>query len=128
MRLGIQMLDSISTLNDLKFRNQIDILPGETSTVMFQLTNADAGMRYMPGTGSSVGIVIKSVNKAFTLTKAATQPFPQDLSIWSFNLNATETGSMAGVNMFVTLTDGASVKKAVAQSVIVVAPHSPFQC
>ncbi|MEM4360415.1 MAG: hypothetical protein QXT45_07805 [Candidatus Bilamarchaeaceae archaeon] len=127
MRLGIKMLDSDSTLNDLKYLNQVDIYPGETVTVMFQLINSQSGHRYIPASGATLSAKMYSVNDANNITKAATNPFADDRSIWSFTLNAIETQKLAGVNLELTLTEGTNIKKTWGHAVIVVHPKSPYK-
>lgn len=128
MKLAIQMLDPQSTLNNLIYINQAEIIPGETPTIMFQLVNASTKQRYIPSTGANMTIRLFSTNSNNMITKTPVQPFvSDDRSIWSFSLNSTETSKAAGVNMEITLTEGANIKKVWAQSVIVFAPLSPYK-
>ena len=128
MQLGIKILNSSSSLNNLMYVNQIVITPGETKTVYFQTTDLDFnGQRYIASNAASMSITINNINSSYTVTKIPSNPFPGDKSIWSFNLNTTETNNLSGVNMHVTLTDGPEVLKAVADSVIIVKPKSVYQ-
>ena len=128
MKLGIQMLDSESSLNNLILVNQLEIHPGETATVMFQMVIASTGQRYIPAAGATMTARLMSSNNANIITKIPTQPFAaDDRSIWSFSLSTADTTKAAGVNMEIVLTEGAQVKKVWAQSVVVVAPNSPFR-
>lgn len=135
MKLGAIILDETSLLNDLKPKNQAEIIPGETAVVIFQLidqlkvsSDSKWGQRYIPASGATLEATIKSLNSANTIVKGATQPFPDDKSIWQFTLTSAETQSMGGINMTLTLTEGASVRKALMNNVIIVAPQSPYQC
>lgn len=134
MRLGIQMLNSSSTVNSVLPVNQVQINPGETGSVYFQLVDLDQksgncpALRYLPMTGATLSVALTSLNAANNLTKMPTNPFPQDISIWSFNLSAGDTAIMAGINMKATLTEGASVKIANAEAVIIVGPKSAYSC
>lgn len=127
MKLGIQMLDGDSTLNNLMPMNQMEISPGETATVMFQLINSSTKQRYMPAAGATMTAKMVSSNNANVLSKIPTQPFTDDKSVWSFPLSAADSVKLAGVNLEIILTEGANVKKVWAQSVIVVSPNSPFK-
>jgi hypothetical protein len=133
MKLGIQMLDGDSTVNNLKYINQVEINPGETATVMFQIvdmTNKDMkgqSVRYMPQAGATMTARMVSVNSANTLSKIPLQPFAADGSIWSFAMSIADTTKAAGVNLEVVLTEGASVKRIWAQSVVIFGPQSPFR-
>jgi len=139
MRLAIAMLDSVSTLNNLKYLNQVQIFPGETTVVRFQLVDADTksqtnqiGNRYVPSstpTAPTMQIVVKSVNDANTISKAATMSFPSDdRSIWEFSMSAAETQKAAGVNFSITLTEGSNTKMAVGKNVLSMSPASSYQC
>jgi len=127
MKLGIQMMDSDSTLNNLIELNQVELSPGETTTVMFQLINSVSNQRYIPATGATMTARMMSSNNANIISKSPTQPFVDDKSIWSFPLTSADTSKVAGVNLEITLTEGANIKKVWAQSVIVVSPNSPFK-
>lgn len=127
MKLGIQMLDGESTLNNLIQINQLELSPGETATAMFQLINATTKQRYMPSSGATMTARMVNSNGANTISKTPTQPFADDKSIWSFSLNTTDTAKLSGVNLEIVLTEGAVIKKTWAQSVIVVSPNSPFK-
>lgn len=127
MRLDIKMLDPTSTLNDIEYINELEVYPGETTTVMFQIVNKSNGIRYIPDSGAIVTVKLYSVNDVNNITKTATNPFVDDRSIWSFNLNAVETQKMAGVNMELTITEGTQIKKIWAQSVIIVYPRTPYK-
>lgn len=127
MRLDIKMLDPTSTLNDIEYINELEIYPGETTTVMFQIVNKSNGIRYIPDSGAIVTAKLYSVNDVNNITKTATNPFVDDRSIWSFSLNAIETQKMAGVNMELTITEGTQIKKIWAQSVIIVHPRTPYK-
>ena len=134
MRLGIQMLNNSSSLNNLIVQNQTQINPGESTTVYFQLVDLDQkngncpAPRYIPAAGAIVQIQLTSVDTAKNIIKFATQPFPQDTSIFSFNLSASETQYGAGVNMKVTLNESGNIKIGIAESAIIFGPKSPYSC
>ena len=128
MRLGIKMLNSSSTLNDLKFINQVSINQGDTATVMFQLIDLDTNQRYIPSASSSVMAKIASSNSANVLNKIASVQFADDKSVVKFSLSSDETKLLGSVNLQITLTEGSEVKSFVASSVIIPSPKSPFQC
>ena len=133
MKLGIRMLDSSSSLNNLMYMNQVVIDPGETVTIYFQLVDLDKSQgqcpqRYMPASGATMSVKLTSLDSSKNITKVPTNPFPDDRSIWSFNLSAAETQYAAGVNLSVTLTEGANVKKAEGQGVVIFGPKSQHSC
>ena len=130
MRLGIKMLNSSSTLNNLSYLNQIQVNQGDTAVIMFQLVDLDqeSNPRYMPAAGFTITAKISSSNDANILNKIPTQPFPQDSSIFQFSLTTSETKQLGSVNLNVTLTEGASIKSALGNSVIIPSPKNPYQC
>jgi hypothetical protein len=128
MKLDIKMLDGDqTTLNNLVYQNQTVIDPGETPTIEFQLVDSVSGNRYMPASGATMQITLFSTNNANMINKVPSQPFPLDTSIWQFSLLSTESQNVAGVNMLVVLTEGASIKKIWGKSVFIVKPNSPFK-
>ena len=129
MRLGLKMLNSSSSLNAISYLNQVLINPNDTATVMFQLVDLDqGGQRYIPATGAMVTINLTSINIANNIMKIPTNPFSDDRSVWAFNLLASETAVAAGVNMKVTLTQGADVKSATAEGVVIFGSQSKYSC
>lgn len=135
MRLGFRVLDSGTTLNDLEYMNQLTIFPGESTTIYIQFVDMNTvqdyskwGNRYMPAVGATATATINSINDAFTVAKTMFQPFPQDSSIWAFNLAQADTKNLAGVNINITLIEGASTKIAVGYNVLIMQPQSLYQC
>lgn len=135
MKLGVRVLNSNSTLNNLMHLNQIEVSPGETATVIMQLVDLTTvsesnriGNRYMPATGATLSVTIQSNNSANVLTKVASQPFAQDASVWQITLNATETAQIGAMDLLVTLTEGASIKKANGKQTLIADSSSPYQC
>ena len=128
MQLGIKILNSSSTLNNLMFLNQTIISPGETKTIYFQTVDLDMnGQRYIASGAAIMNITINNINSTYTINKSPSNPFPSDKSIWGFTLNTYDTTNLSGVNMHVTLTDGSDVFKAIADAAIIVKPKSVYQ-
>ncbi len=129
MKLNIQMLDQNSTVNNLKYINQVEVNPGDSATVIFQLIDDHAeGNRYIPAAGATMTARLVSSNNNNVISKIPTQPFSaDDRSIWSFTLSTAETAKASGVNLEIVLTEGANVKRFWAKSVFIVAPNSPFR-
>ena len=139
MRLGLRMLNSSSTLNTLLYVNQVNINPGETAVVMFQLVDLDSVdnfyqyqqkvyNRYMPAPSSLMTLALNSINVSNNLTKVPFQPFAQDPSIWAFNMSSYDTSVGAGVNMTVTLTETSKVSIATINAAILFGPKSNYSC
>ena len=141
MRLGIKMLSSSSTLNNLQYLNQVQVNPGETTAVYFQLVdmeqnaqNVQSGQisqnyqRYIPIAASTMTIGMFSNNKVNNINKVPSNPFPDDRSVWAFNLNSFNTSVGAGINMTVTLTEGVNIRIATAEAAIIIGPKNFCQC
>jgi hypothetical protein len=135
MKLGARMLDPNSSLNNLKYMNQITIALGSTAVILFQLVDLDStqeanriGNRYMPASGASLVINIVSVNDANSLQKSCSQPLSDDKSIWQFSLTDAETEIMSGTNMKLTLTEGIKITVGSAKQVLIIDPTSSSQC
>lgn len=127
MRLSVKMLDSSSTLNRLVYVDEVYVYPGETAIIFLQLQDDVSKHRYIPAAGASVNVKMYAINDNDIILKSASNPFLEDRSIWSFSLNAAETARLAGVNLEVTLTEGAQIKKTFVNSAVIVYPLSPYQ-
>lgn len=129
MLLAIKMLDSAATsLNNLAYVNQVYVYPESQVELLFQFVNAANGQRYIPASGATVQVTIRSVNDAYTVVKPAITPFTEDRSIWRAVLTPADTLNLAGVNLEVELTEGASIRRIFQKSVLVVLPKSPYKC
>lgn len=128
MRLGIQLLDSNSTLNSLRKITEQVIRQGETVDVYFQLVDEDQSkLRYIPGAGSTVFVEIPRFPEAYptilnqreikdySVRRYATGLFPDDRSCWKISLLASETKNMMSTGFRVTVTDGTNIKIAYLQ-------------
>lgn len=133
MQLSVKMLNSSSSLNSLMYQNQTFVSSGETKTIYFQLidldmSNGNCSQRFIPTSAATVSVNFISLDIAKNISKIASNPFADDRSIWAITLNSSETASLAGVNMNVTVVDGSNIYKTVASSVLVVNPKSPYSC
>lgn len=136
MRIGLRIVDTQSTLNNLKYLNQAYLNPGSTASVWFELVDLDTinqnnliGTRFIPTSAAVIQASINSVNNAQIVSKVATMIFPNDdRSIWGFNLTAVDTANIGCVNLALTITDGANIYIVNADSVIIGTPASCFQC
>lgn len=136
MRLGIQLLKGVSSVNDYEVTRQLRINRGETFDVYFQLIDQDrGGLRYMPASGSTVFVELPLFEEAFPTTnnvrdlqdnsirRNADQPFTEDASIWRLPLVADDTLVMTTTSMRVTLTEGSDTKITVLDLALVVGPE-----
>lgn len=123
MRLGIQLLDTSSTVNSMRKITEQSLRQGETVDVCFQLVDLDqASFRYIPGSSSTVFVEIPrfpeafSTNanqrdiKDFSVRRYVVPLFVDDRSTWKLSLSAVETSTLATGGMRVTITDGSNIK------------------
>ena len=136
MQLGIVMLDSNSTLNNLRYLREVTINPGDTAVIMFQLIDLDTisqndlvGTRYMPIVGATMTAVIPSINDFYTINAVPTMSFPNDdRSIWQIPLSSNQTQNAAGCNINIVLTEGTKISSAVGKNILFFNPSSEYCC
>lgn len=92
MLLSLHILDPICNVNDFSFADQSSFTQGSAQDIYFQLIDlthnparegySPAGLRYMPATGATLQITLTNIDNSVQITRFASQPFPQDVSIW----------------------------------------------
>lgn len=130
MKLGIQMLNNSSTLNNLIETSQVLFSQSESIDVYFKLIDQEHPQhsRYIPAAGATVNISIPNINSTYTVSKPASIAFPEDRSIWKVTLSSSETEKISGTDMKVTLTEGGNTKIANALQVLIVDPVYRYGC
>lgn len=128
MLLGARFLDSSGNVNDVDFVDRLEMNQGDAATFYLQLVDMSknkqgkpVGMRYVPASGATLQIKLLNLNSVKTYTKTASQPFPGDLSVWSFAVAATDD-VRGTVNVQIILTEGSVTKKALIKSAFQVYP------
>lgn len=134
MFLGGRMLKNVQNVNSWEVANEVKLREGNAATVYFQITDEEQasdlmngfGLRYMPASGSTMSVTISSINSANVLNKIATQPFPQDSSIWQFNILSTDKVSQG--NLMFSLTENGIIKTGVIAKAVVLQSLNPSLC
>jgi hypothetical protein len=98
MLLSARTLYAVSDVNSWDSSGlEVKFTEGDTLDVYLVLIDAGKdqdnkprGRRYVPASGATLSVIIKSVDDSKTLTKTATQPFSNDGSIWKFTVNGTD--------------------------------------
>lgn len=100
MILSARFLNSVGSVNDYCYMQQVQFTEGDQLDVYLQLIDAakmntadgwkPAGLRYMPAAGATLSVTVDNIDDAKKVTRAATQPFPLDPSIWKFTVMATD--------------------------------------
>jgi len=134
MFLGGRMLKNVQNVNSWEIASTLIIREGNPTTVYFQITDEEQasdvsngqGLRYMPAVGSTMTITISSINSANVIQRIATQPFPLDASIWSFNLLATD--KVAQGNLMFSLSENGVIRTGVISRAIGNQSLNPALC
>jgi hypothetical protein len=114
MKLQVTVLDDVVGVNDFHYVTEVESTVGDAVELFFQLSDATknlsqygfnpSGLRYVPLTGSTLQCVFLNINTRKQFARFATQPYPQDPSIWKVPVLATDPVS-GTVSMKFTLTE-----------------------
>jgi hypothetical protein len=125
MRLGIKLLNSSATLNQLQEIPLVRIARGEVTDLVFQLVDLDQkGLRYIPPAGSTVSVSLQRspeispstnfLNERVTtdnsINRSAGVMFADDRSIYKVPFLAVDTQTMISTNIKVTVTEPSGLK------------------
>jgi len=125
MLLSARFLNDVANVNSFEYAQVGQFTEGEASSVYFQLIDASvdgalkgfspAGRRYIPATGATLSVVVNSIDDSVKITRAATNPFPDDRSIWKLDFLSTDkiTGT---ASLQLTLTEGAVIRKGLVKN------------
>lgn len=100
MLLSARPLKDVATVNSFEVDSSVDWTEGDTLTLYFQLIDASldvssqgfnpAGRRFCPPATSTLTVTLENIDDARKLVRTASQPFPEDLSIWSIPILVTD--------------------------------------
>jgi hypothetical protein len=100
MLLSIRFLNDVSNVNSFEYASNVEFHAGDPQAISFQLIDASldrpeqgfvpAGRRYMPPAASTLAVTFQNLDDAKRFTRAATQPFPLDPSIWQVPVLASD--------------------------------------
>ena len=131
MLLSARMLDGVGDVNTFDTVPNLKLTAGDTPVqIYFQLIDASkdtdfsevrpAGRRYMPAVGATVSARLEHIDAAKVVTRACTQPFPQDSSIWL--LTTVPADWLRGtVTLRLTVTEGDRTIKGSVRAAILIA-------
>lgn len=118
MLLTARLLQNALSVNVFELVNQIEFTEGDTPSIFFQLIDATLdksgdgfsppGRRYMPAVGATLNVTLDSLDNAKRITRAASQPFAQDPSIWKIDILTTDK-VLGTVTLRLQLTEGQKV-------------------
>jgi hypothetical protein len=125
MLLSARFLNDVANVNSFEYAQVGQFTKGEATSIYFQLIDesldgalkgfAPAGRRYVPATGATLSVVVNSIDDAKKITRVATNPFPDDRSIWKLDFLATDTIS-GTATLQLTLTEGSVVRKGIVKN------------
>lgn len=98
MKYAIKILDDVNGVNFFEVASEYTADLGNMFTLYFQLfssrQNSDGSewlTRYMPqGTVNYVQVDFDNINNDCVINRVATNPFPQDTSIWAITILPTD--------------------------------------
>lgn len=90
MLLSARMLVSVKDVNSYREVSEVQGRAGSTIDVSLQLIDEETGRRFIPATGATLAVGIRSIDVHKRLVKSATNPFPDDRSIWRFSIDARD--------------------------------------
>lgn len=118
MQLSVRLLSDVQSVNAMELASDLVLTSGDPQSVFVQIVDVRRqrqypdcpAVRYMPAAGATMSLVFDSIDDAKKVTKVATQPFPEDGSIWSVDLTVQDTEKLRGtVSLVFTLTIGTRV-------------------
>lgn len=128
-RLALRPLEDVQSVNDFEYATEVHAGRGDQFDFYFQLVDLEkmraregtrpAGLRYVPAAGATLMATFLNVRDANQFTRPASQPFPQDPSIWRLSILSTDP-LLATVQLRLRLTEGSAVRTVVADAVILI--------
>lgn len=137
MLLSARLLNDVASVNSWEPAEVAEFTAGDTVDVYFVLIDSSldkaiqgfspAGRRYVPATGATMSVTVESVDDSQAITRLATQPFPQDGSIWKLSILSTDTIS-GTANLRLRLTEGGVVKTGLVKNALRIHPATNLGC
>lgn len=127
MNLSTRFLSNVANVNSFIYVDRPTFTEGDTSDVYLQLIDKELDTpafnyyppyrRFVPIAGSTLIVVLMSLDSTRVVTKAATQPFVGDSSIWKFSVTPSDR-LRGSVNMRIQLNQGGIITNALIQPAI----------
>lgn len=127
MNLSARFLSNVANVNSFIYVDRPTFTEGDTSDVYLQLIDKELDTpafnyyppyrRFVPIAGSTLIVVLMSLDSTRVVTKAATQPFIGDASIWKFSVTPSDR-LRGSVNMRIQLNQNGVITNALIQPAI----------
>lgn len=126
MRLSARLLTSVGSANVFSYATELQASVGDPLDVYFQLVDLDQlqgpafipnGLRYVPAVGATMLVDVQNLDDARAFTRAATQPFVGDSSVWKVPILSSDplTGT---VSLRVRLTEAGVTRSFTLQAAL----------
>jgi hypothetical protein len=136
MFLSARVLVAVSGVNSFEYSSEWLHRQLTADTLYIQLVDLEhnrggdpKGIRYVPATLSTVTVTLGSIDSAKAVTRAASQPFAGDASIWAVAIAATD--DFGEGNIEIALLDGGlagTARKARITNGVVIESDDPGMC
>lgn len=131
MKLGLILLKNVNSVNSFDEVDQLDVTSGNAFTLYFRLVDEDqplanSALRYIPASGASVSVLIKNIDEAQNISRVASNPFPEDKSIFSMPILSTDNIGSSTID--IKLTEGSNVSKASLKQALAVDSDDDSYC
>jgi hypothetical protein len=133
MLLSARMLQDVASVNSYELTEEVEFTQGDTVDIYFQLVDASldkavkgfvpSGRRYVPAAGATLSVKLDNIDDNIQVTRAASQPFANDSSIWKVSVLSTDRiiGTCA---MVLTLTEAGKVTRGRIEAVVLIRSQS----
>jgi hypothetical protein len=125
MILSARFLNDVNNINSFQTVEVGQFTEGDSASVFFQLIDSTLdlankgfnppGRRFIPATGATLQVIVDSIDDSKKITRSATNPFPDDRSIWKLDFLASDKIS-GTANFQLVLTEGSAVRRGVVKS------------
>jgi hypothetical protein len=131
MKLGLVLLKNVNSVNSFTEVDQLEVTSGNAFTLYFRLIDEDqplteSALRHIPASGASVSVLIKNIDESYNIDRTASNPFPEDKSIFSMPILATDEIGSSTID--IKLTEGSNVSKASLKQALAVDSDNDSYC
>ena len=137
MLLSARPLNDVASVNSWEHTDEATWYEGDATYVYLQLLDASLdtdqrgyhppGRRYMPPALSTMTVQIQNIDTNKVITRTATQPFPEDASIWRIQILATDAVHGAP-QLLLTLTEPTRTIRGLVKNAVKIYSASNLDC
>lgn len=105
MSFSVKLLENVNNINQFQTVESVRLTRGNPYSLYFRVIQPTVGgLRYIPATGATGTVKFTHIDDTKKITRAATNPFAGDKSIWKVDILATD--EIQFNSMTFELTDG----------------------